>query len=333
MNFLKNRLLPGIIFGLVLIFLLALGIVFSSKTNLTGFVFRIIYLFVICSFFVICLYELCIAFKLNYSYIVLFFCLNVLAFVIPFNGSHFFVFEKEYSETFLVNKISMSNNFVKFVTEIFLGWQLYALLLIDYVICVSFFYINTKKTNKYFNISKLFYDGVIFILTLLIIICSLRFIYFSIVFDYRYLVLGFLVAVFSDTSGFFGGRFFGKKWISKPYVPNISPNKTWEGAIFQFLGGFIITVAICFSFPLFNNVSNSNNLLKFKIQEHVSLFVSFILLPIMVIVGDLYFSLIKRLAQIKDFSKILRSHGGFLDRYDSVSFGFFTINLLMILMV
>lgn len=42
-------------------------------------------------------------------------------------------------------------------------------------------------------------------------------------------------------------------------------------------------------------------------------------MTIAAIFGDLIFSSIKRLNNIKDFSKILRGHGGFLDRFDSLS--------------
>jgi phosphatidate cytidylyltransferase len=47
--------------------------------------------------------------------------------------------------------------------------------------------------------------------------------------------------------------------------------------------------------------------------------------------GDIFFSFIKRKLYIKDFSKILSSHGGILDRLDSMYFVvplFYTFNLL-----
>jgi phosphatidate cytidylyltransferase len=36
--------------------------------------------------------------------------------------------------------------------------------------------------------------------------------------------------------------------------------------------------------------------------------------------GDIYFSYIKRKLDIKDFSTLLSTHGGVLDRLDSISF-------------
>jgi phosphatidate cytidylyltransferase len=36
--------------------------------------------------------------------------------------------------------------------------------------------------------------------------------------------------------------------------------------------------------------------------------------------GDIYFSYIKRKLSIKDFSRLLSSHGGILDRFDSITF-------------
>jgi phosphatidate cytidylyltransferase len=36
--------------------------------------------------------------------------------------------------------------------------------------------------------------------------------------------------------------------------------------------------------------------------------------------GDIYFSFIKRKLGIKDFSRVLSTHGGVLDRIDSITF-------------
>ena len=82
----------------------------------------------------------------------------------------------------------------------------------------------------------------------------------------------------------------------------ISPNKTWEGAI----GGSILALfvtflsAIIFSLPL-------------DIFIFLSLIVTF-----SSIIGDLFISMLKRNSGMKDTGNLLPSHGGILDRIDSI---------------
>ena len=59
------------------------------------------------------------------------------------------------------------------------------------------------------------------------------------------------------------------------------------------------------------------------------IFLFALLLSISALVGDLIISKIKRFFKVKDSSKILPGHGGFLDRYDSVSFGFIVLFFLV----
>ena len=44
------------------------------------------------------------------------------------------------------------------------------------------------------------------------------------------------------------------------------------------------------------------------------------MVAISLFIGDIFFSYIKRLIMLKDFSSILGSHGGILDRLDSMFF-------------
>jgi len=102
-----------------------------------------------------------------------------------------------------------------------------------------------------------------------------------------------------------GGYVFGKL-IKGPKIKLISPNKTYAG----FLGSIIL--AQLFNFFIFSNFSIFQN---FTIN---SIFVLF--LTISTIIGDLFFSYIKRISNIKDFSNILPGHGGILDRIDGMIF-------------
>ncbi len=97
----------------------------------------------------------------------------------------------------------------------------------------------------------------------------------------------------NDTFQELVGKLFGKTKIT-----TISPNKTLEG----YLGGIISLIII--------------NKITFK-KKNKYIF----MINLSNVLGDLFFSYIKRKYGIKDYSKILMDHGGLLDRYDSLIFG------------
>ena len=114
-----------------------------------------------------------------------------------------------------------------------------------------------------------------------------------------------LVAVVwvADTGAYFCGRRFGRRKLA----PTISPGKTWEGA----LGGAILVVtygvlaARAFDLPLAANLP--------------VLLVLMLMFAALSVIGDLFESLLKRQAGLKDSSAILPGHGGVLDRIDSLT--------------
>ena len=124
-----------------------------------------------------------------------------------------------------------------------------------------------------------------------------------------YVIIGIFSAWAADVGAFFAGTFFGRHKL----CPNISPNKTVEGAV----GGLVLNVAAMLVFGyLFQAV-------YYAYRVRVS-YLSLLLIGVfgtgMSILGDLSFSLIKRSCHIKDFSEIIPGHGGILDRFDSVIF-------------
>ncbi len=104
-----------------------------------------------------------------------------------------------------------------------------------------------------------------------------------------------------DMAAYFSGIKWGKSKISV-----VSPHKTWEG----FIGGFVATVfgsIFCFF------------VLSLQVQFWLFLLVC-IFCGVVGQVGDLFESLIKRNANVKDSGYILPGHGGMLDRIDSMLF-------------
>ena len=108
----------------------------------------------------------------------------------------------------------------------------------------------------------------------------------------------------SDTTAFFIGRRFGKHKLA----PNISPGKTWEGAIGGIFGAIIMSILFFTSTPF-----------HLPLVYWQAIVLS-ILVSIFGQVGDLVESLLKRSTGVKDSGKLMPGHGGILDRMDSLIF-------------
>jgi phosphatidate cytidylyltransferase len=106
----------------------------------------------------------------------------------------------------------------------------------------------------------------------------------------------------SDTAQYYSGRAFGRT----PLAPLRSPKKTREGAI----GGFIVA-------PAFLAVAGSYWLPAFPWWWLMSLGFGIVVAGI---VGDLFESMLKRAADMKDSGSLIPGHGGVLDRIDALLF-------------
>ena len=111
-----------------------------------------------------------------------------------------------------------------------------------------------------------------------------------------YLIISICIA--TDIGGYVFGKFFKGKKLTK-----ISPNKTYSGLIGSYL------LAVIFNLLLFNNIFENNRIIL------VAIVISTISQ-----LGDLFISLLKRKAKIKDTGVILPGHGGLLDRFDGLIF-------------
>lgn len=118
-----------------------------------------------------------------------------------------------------------------------------------------------------------------------------------------WVLLLLFVTFLADTGAFYAGKTFGKRSLYKA----VSPNKTVEGLLGGLMAGGV-TAAI------FAAVFMSGVLIWYD-----ALFIG-ILLGFGGAVGDLFESMIKRAAQVKDSGSLLKGHGGMLDRIDALLF-------------
>lgn len=112
----------------------------------------------------------------------------------------------------------------------------------------------------------------------------------------------FLLVWGADSGAYFVGRKLGKRKLA----PHVSPNKSLEGLY----GGVITSLLIVFVVSFKYLELNFAQYMLFLILSVLTVFSS--------VLGDLFESMIKRRAGIKDSGRILPGHGGVLDRIDSL---------------
>jgi phosphatidate cytidylyltransferase len=106
----------------------------------------------------------------------------------------------------------------------------------------------------------------------------------------------------SDTAQYYTGRTLGRT----PLAPARSPKKTREGAV----GGFVVA-------PAFLAVAGNYWLPIYPWWWHASLGLGIVVAGI---IGDLFESMLKRAADLKDSGTLIPGHGGVLDRIDALLF-------------
>jgi phosphatidate cytidylyltransferase len=117
-----------------------------------------------------------------------------------------------------------------------------------------------------------------------------------------FVFLAFTVTWAADTGAFAVGRLLGRT----PLLTRVSRNKTWEGALggvaFGALAGWIASLTFA---PYLDALS------AVAVGAMASL---------VGLLGDLFESMLKRDAEVKDSGRIIPGHGGVLDRFDSLLF-------------
>jgi phosphatidate cytidylyltransferase len=118
-----------------------------------------------------------------------------------------------------------------------------------------------------------------------------------------YLLLVLLLLVWTaDIAAFFVGR----RWGHRKLAARLSPGKTWEGVAGGLIGSMVVAGLASLPIPM-------------SLSER-GLFLGICLVAVAFsILGDLFESLLKRRAGVKDSGALIPGHGGMLDRIDSLT--------------
>ncbi|MCE2746355.1 MAG: phosphatidate cytidylyltransferase [Burkholderiales bacterium] len=117
----------------------------------------------------------------------------------------------------------------------------------------------------------------------------------------------------ADIFAYFFGKTFGKRKLA----PRISPGKSWEGAVggaFSVVALSWIVVSLADAYP---ELKNTWQVMAFDRWHPIVFTFWLIVLSAYSVVGDLFESMLKRKAGLKDSSQLLPGHGGVLDRIDA----------------
>ncbi len=128
----------------------------------------------------------------------------------------------------------------------------------------------------------------------------------------------FLLSVFvlvwvADVAAYAGGRIFGRYKLAV----TISPGKSWEG-VYCAVAAVLV---LAFFWAWVEPVTASVHSLYFYLFDRFGILVllcATLYLVMLSIMGDLFESLVKRAAGMKDSSQLLPGHGGVLDRIDAL---------------
>ena len=205
------------------------------------------------------------------------------------------------------------------ITSVFLLILFALMFFYSYILIISLIIIGLISWIEFYSLVSKIYKKKKFLMTsfkalALVYLSSIVFGIFFIVANKPELKIFFLfiitVSIASDIGGLTFGKYFKGKKLTK-----ISPKKTISGAIGSFVFSFI-------TIPFYKDFIINHELF--------SLFVITALISLTTQLGDLFISLIKRKAKVKNTSDILPGHGGMLDRIDGIIFaipiGFFLLS-------
>ena len=116
------------------------------------------------------------------------------------------------------------------------------------------------------------------------------------------ILLFFVTVCLADSAAFIAGRRWGKSRLAS----RVSPGKTREG----FYAGVTAALLSALAFVIYEG---------FSVLAGMWLIVLCVVCVVFSVIGDLFVSMFKRHANVKDSGHVLPGHGGVLDRVDSIA--------------
>ena len=164
----------------------------------------------------------------------------------------------------------------------------------------SYWIISFPRHTRYWHsfITTRLVNGFFFFVPLVVALSALHQIDSSLVL----LLLALIWA--ADSGAYIVGRAIGKNKL----LPSVSPGKTIEGV----LGGTLLSLGVMFVYVRFSFESAA-------FEQYFFYGVLSLVVTLASILGDLFESLHKRLAEVKDSGILLPGHGGLFDRIDSLT--------------
>ena len=197
-----------------------------------------------------------------------------------------------------------------FISILLFGYKLnYNLALVPFVvISIMIIQLFSVKNKPLYSIATMVF-GVLWMGMLLGSLVVMRDIE-SVGFE---LIVIMFISVWScDSFAFIFGKYFGQTKI----WPSISPKKTWLGTIM----GLMASIFSVYIFYIYGEKFGFNFQKINAILNITDVFNLGIIFGGLGQLGDFFESLLKREVGIKDSGKILKGHGGILDRFDSILF-------------
>lgn len=177
--------------------------------------------------------------------------------------------------------------------QLFSPWLITGLVLWFVIFCAI---LSFPKSQAYWGYASIV--ALVSLILLPLFLQSLSHLYFLP--QGKALILYLFCLVWSADSGaYLAGKRFGKHKL----IPQVSPGKSWEGA----LGGLVLVLIVA-----------AVSLCYFQPASLLAWFGLAIVITIISIFGDLFISILKRRCNLKDTGALIPGHGGVLDRLDSL---------------